>query len=68
VNVECYSGYKYGERPKAIELQGKRIPILKIIKQWQSKTGPCFIVETSDQQSFELHYYELQGNWEVLQC
>jgi hypothetical protein len=68
MNVECYSGYKYGERPKAIEWQGRRIPVLNIIKQWQSSVGPCFLVDTLDQQSFELQYHELQGTWDVIPC
>jgi len=31
-------------------------------------TGLYFLVDTLDQQSFELQYHELQGTWDVIPC
>jgi hypothetical protein len=63
--VECYSGYRYGERPLALHWQGKRLKIEKVEIQERRRQGWFFRVLTDDEQSFELLYDESLDNWEI---
>ena len=61
--VECHSGYRYGERPLAIFWQGERFEVKEVQSQWRSPQGPCFRVLCCAGQLFELFYLEDQDHW-----
>jgi hypothetical protein len=65
--VECHSGYEYGERPTALEWQGKRLEIIRVTDRWRIPNGKCFRVRTVDEQIFELCYAELDDEWHIQQ-
>jgi hypothetical protein len=63
--VECYSGYRHGERPRAVYWQGVRLPVAAVLKRWRSPNSNCFLVKTTDDRVFELCYLEGADEWHV---
>jgi hypothetical protein len=61
--VECHSGFRYGERPLAFYWQGERLEVKEIQAGWRSPQGPCFRVLSHSEQIFELVYLEDQDHW-----
>ncbi len=44
IQVECYSGHKYGQRPRVIYLDGERFLIDEVLGEWKTPQGICFRV------------------------
>ena len=65
VEVKCYSGHTYAERPLAFTWQGKEYRVVEIVKEWRGEGGKCFIVRTGDNKSFQLCYNEAQDTWRL---
>ena len=65
VQVECYSGGRYAERPKVLILEGERMEIAAVLKQWRLPEGPCFRVITQEEMKFDLFYFEAEDEWHV---
>jgi hypothetical protein len=63
--VECYSGSRYAERPKAFYWQGDRLEIEEVQDRWRTPAGLCFRVRAGQNQIYELVYQEHSGNWQV---
>ncbi len=63
--VECYSGYEYAERPRALHWQGTRLEIEAVEAEWRIPGGKRFRVHTADGQVFELFYGELYDEWRI---
>jgi hypothetical protein len=63
VQVECYSGSAYAERPEALFWQGTRIKILKILKTWRTPDGKAFTVELETGSVATLFYNEQIDTW-----
>jgi hypothetical protein len=63
--VECYSGYRYGERPRAVYWQGARLEVKTVLERWRGIDGNCFKVLTVDGQIFQLCYSEDLDEWWV---
>jgi hypothetical protein len=65
--VECHSGYAYAEKPVALTWEGKRLVIQEILAQGRTPQTKWFRVRTTDEQVFELSYYEETDDWQVKQ-
>lgn len=65
--VECYSGFSFGERPRAFEWQGQRLQVVEVIARWRTPDGWGFRVRASVGQVFELLYCEQKNEWQVSQ-
>ena len=63
--VECHSEYTYAERPVALHWEGKRLPIVAIVAQWQTPEAKNFKVRVEDGRIFELSYYESLDEWRI---
>ena len=63
--VECHSGYRYAEKPRAFIWQGERLLVEQILQAWRSPSGPRFKILTRGQQVFELAYDEHTGRWDI---
>jgi hypothetical protein len=70
VQVECYSGHTFAERPMAFTCHGQRHQVGQILKQWHSPDGPGFRVLTLDGAEYELTYSQNQDEWtlHLLSC
>lgn len=45
--VEAYSGYRYGERPRAFTWRGERYQVLSVERRWRTSQGYGFIVRAA---------------------
>jgi hypothetical protein len=63
--VECYSGYRYGERPCAFLWMGERLEIEEIESRAHTPEGWGFRVRTCSGETFELLYFEIDDCWEI---
>jgi hypothetical protein len=67
IEVRCYSGYTYAERPVSFTWQGKDYDIAEIEKEWRGERVKCFLVKTGDNKRLQLCYNEAQDNWSVVE-
>jgi uncharacterized protein (UPF0128 family) len=65
IQVECYSDYKYAQRPVAFTLQGKKYPIRRILKQWREVAKDFFAVQTPEGKEYVISYEEGQDRWHL---
>ncbi|MCD6473021.1 hypothetical protein J7K55_07950 [Candidatus Aerophobetes bacterium] len=66
IYVECYSGYKYADRPEAFVWKGKRYRIKNILKRWREEQGEFFIVEVEEGEKYTISYNEKEDRWSLL--
>ena len=63
VDVEAYSGYRYGQYPKVIIIDEKRCDV-EVIESYRTPEGVCFIVLVDDKK-MKLFYDELKDEWHL---
>ena len=65
VEVECYSGYAYPERPRAIIWRSERHVVRSLLRTWRGTEGPHFelIMENGSRQ--ELYYNQREDQWRL---
>ena len=71
VQVKCYSGYKYAQRPESFIRQGVEYKLQRIEKEWQEPGERHFLVCTESSNFFELWYNEAEDKWrlaEIVRC
>lgn len=66
VKVECYSGYKYAQEPRAFLWQGERHIVQTVQQSWLTPEGLCFRVKTEEGQLFQLSYRDHDDQWFIL--
>lgn len=62
VQVRCYSGQRYAERPLAFSWRGTEFPVEEVLAEWHEPAGPVFRVRTPEG-TFTLGYEEAAGLW-----
>ena len=65
VDVECYSGYKYAQEPRAFTWRGHRYAIQQVERAWLAPEGPHFLVQTEEGGTYELAYDEAEDAWSL---
>jgi len=65
LEVSCYSGHTYAERPRSFVWQGIAYEVVAIEKTWQQPGKRCFQVSTGDNKLFNLCYNETQHQWSL---
>ena len=65
VEVHCYSGHTYAERPDSFLWQGKRLTVSEILKSWREPGTRHFKVRTEDGRTFHLVYNEIKAEWSI---
>ena len=65
LEVKCYSGHTYAERPLSFIWQGIEYEVEEIEKAWQEPGERWFLVKTRDNKSFQLCYNEAQDEWSI---
>jgi len=63
--VECYSGHRYPERPRAFLWQGERLVVEEVERSWRTPEGLAFRVRAADGRRFTLAYDEATNAWDV---
>jgi len=67
VNVSCYAGARYPERPRAFLWQGRWLAVRAVESRWRTPQGPIFRVRTGDNRRFTLAYQEVADLWTIRQ-
>ena len=67
LEVNCYSGHTYAERPKSFEWEGKEYEVAEIEKAWQEPGERYFQVRTKDNKRFRLSYNEAEDRWSLVE-
>lgn len=63
VQVQCYSGSTYAERPRRVAWQGQWRDVLEILNRWRTPAGPGFQVLVEPQLLLTLQYHEQADYW-----
>ena len=67
VQVTCYSGHTYPERPQSFTWEGQIQRVEKVEKEWREPGWKHFMVCTEKDRRFELCYYEEAGRWSAVE-
>ncbi|MCK4242279.1 MAG: hypothetical protein KAX23_01880 [Dehalococcoidia bacterium] len=65
VQVTCYSGRTYADRPASFVWQDKQYEVKEVEREWQEPGEKHFLIKTEDDRRFELCYYEGQDQWSI---
>ena len=65
VQVECYSGHTYAQRPESFVWRGIAYRVQTVEKMWREPGCLCFRVGTP-QGRFELRYLEREDGWSIV--
>jgi len=63
LEVKCYSGHTYAERPKSFLWEGMEYEIEELERVWQEPGERHFQLRTRDNKLFHLWYNEWQKQW-----
>jgi len=66
LKVECYSGYKFNERPLAFSLNKRKLQVKEIIDQWYGPEYTYFKIMAEDENTYILRFNERDDHWEVV--
>jgi hypothetical protein len=67
VQVTCYSGYTFAERPELLTWEGIEHKVKQIEKEWQEPGARLFKVITEDNRFFILSYNERGDEWSAFE-
>ncbi len=65
VQVTCYSGRIYADRPSSFIWQDRRYEVKEVEKEWLEPGEMHFHVLTQDEKRFGLCYNEGQDQWSI---
>ncbi len=63
IRVECYAGYRAGERPLRFSLRGREFQVEEVDGQWFSPDAIYFRVRANDGNFYVLRHDEGQDAW-----
>lgn len=69
VTVQSHAGFKQDERPRAFELDGRRLTVLSVKKTWQEESAgghsrkTVFRVHAHDGRNYDLAVDAATGQW-----
>jgi hypothetical protein len=68
IEVKCYSGYTYAQRPISFTWHGRDYEVDDIEKEWLVPGGRWFLVKTEGSKYFKLCYNEAQDEWSITEA
>ncbi|HSD51483.1 MAG TPA: hypothetical protein VLG48_08745 [Candidatus Methylomirabilis sp.] len=66
LRVECYSGYAADERPVAIQLGERRIPVAEVEDRWQGEDHAYFKLIGKDGMRYLIRQDRTSDTWELV--
>ncbi len=63
LNVGSYAGHRYPQRPEWVELDGVRIDVTVVVREWREQDRLGFEVRLSDATRLLLYYDPNQDAW-----
>ncbi len=67
LEVDCYSGHTYAERPRSFIWQGIKYEVEEMESAWREPGEHHFRVRVQDDRIFELCYYEREDEWSLIE-
>jgi hypothetical protein len=67
VEVKCYSGHTYAERPVSFRWRGIEYQMEEVEKAWREPGERYFQVRTRDNKFFRLCYNEAEKQWSLIE-
>jgi hypothetical protein len=65
VEVKCYSGHTYAERPQSFFWQDHEFKVISVEKEWLEPGNKFFQVVTEDEKVFQLCYNVAKDEWRL---
>jgi hypothetical protein len=63
VEVACYAGSRYPQRPQRVTWRGGEHEVLAVEREWQEPGRRCFLVRLESDALLRLCYYERNDRW-----
>jgi len=63
IDVSCYSGHRYGERPISFKLLERTFAVKEIVDQWYGEDHLYFKIRADDQKTYLLKYDQAKDRW-----
>jgi len=63
IEVSCYAGYRYPERPISFKLLDRAFTVIEILDRWYGEDCLYFKVQADDQRIYLLKYDQRQDLW-----
>ena len=63
LNVGCYAGHRFPQRPEWIELDGSRIDVVAVMREWREQDRLGFDVQLRDATRLLLYYDANKDVW-----
>ena len=63
VEVACYAGSRYPQRPLRVTWRGGEHEVLAVEREWQEPRRRCYLVRLEGDQLLRLSYYERNHRW-----
>ncbi len=67
IDVTCYSGQTYAERPYSFRWEGAEHRVKEVEKEWREPGEKHFRVRTAENRLFELCYHEKEDEWSAVE-
>ncbi len=61
--VHAYAGFRYPEKPRSFEWEGKRYRVERVLAEWRTPQAHCFRVRCTDGALFEMCYHTEEETW-----
>ncbi len=70
VEVACYAGSRYPQRPLRVTWRGAEREVLAVEREWQEPRRRCYLVRLEGDRLLRLSYYERNDRWAAaeVQC
>jgi hypothetical protein len=65
IEVECYSGYRGEETPRAIQFRGRRVAVREVIDRWLAPDHRYFKVRGDDDGLYIIRHDSAGLTWEL---
>ncbi len=65
IEVNCYSGHTYAERPRSFLWQGVEYEVKQVERAWQEPGERHFQVRAGDNKLFQLCYNKTEQQWSL---
>jgi hypothetical protein len=63
VEVACYAGSRYPQRPQRVTWRGSEHEVLAVEREWQEPGRRCYLLRLEGDHLLRLCYYERNDRW-----
>ena len=67
LEVRCYSGYTYAERPRSFRWEGEEYEVEDIEREWHEPGERHFQVRAGSSKLFHIWYNETKRQWSLIE-